>query len=228
METIANALDEQTVAKNVEDLRRATAECNDSDTTAFAKETIADTVKEYTIDKASAPGADEGVLVQITRPGATTDWRVDLHAAGRGKFLGTYGLAVGPNLDKTYHSAAESNGKFLITRDFHRDNGQLTPAVLFSWLPRARVLSDWVFSPTVGLGFDLSQLAGFLGYSATYNRNIGLSAGIAVQRVQRLKGKYHEGQEVGENLDPADLASRPYHPNAFVAITIRSVTAPFK
>jgi len=196
---------------------------------AEADALIAETTEDINIsDLFPSIGADEGVLVTITRvsdPNPPPPWVLDIHTGiGNGKFLSNYTFGFALNRDKSYFATTDAK----IAEQARRDKATMVPLVLFSWLPRKRATDSWVPSWTAGLGYDLSNPVVAVGAIWTWNRNLGIAVGLLGQKQQRLKGKYHVGDPVAANSESKDLTDPTWGPNLFVGISIRSVSALFK
>lgn len=198
---------------------------------ARARALIADTTQTIDISS-SVPslGADEGIIVTITRLGGPTpippSWILDIHTGtGNGRFLSNYTFGFALNRDKSYFATTDGSK---IAEQSKRDKATMVPLVLFSWLPRNRATNSWIPSWTAGLGYDLSNPVVAAGAIWTWNRNLGIAVGLLGQKQQRLKGKYHIGDAVAANSESKDLTDPTWGPNVFVGISIRSVSALFK
>jgi hypothetical protein len=176
-------------------------------------------------------GADEGVLLKITRVSGTNPpppWTLNIHpGTGNGKFLTNYTFGFALNRDKAYFANGTGNDA-KIAEQVKRDKAQMIPLVLFSFLSRDKAIQSGVFSWTAGLGYDLSNPVVALGGIWTWNRNIGISFGLLSQKQQRLKGKYHIGDPIAANTESKDLTDPTWGPNVFLGVSIRSVSALFK
>jgi hypothetical protein len=195
---------------------------------AELNEIIAKTTRTLEPDVVLA--ADQGLKFTIQRAeagSAAKVWRRDFHVGGPGKFVSNYVFGFSPKRDDAFFSDPTTTGKFKITEQVRRNKVDFVPLVLFGWIPASKGNDPHIHSFAAGLGFDLSHLVVAGSYLYTWHRNLGLTIGVLAQQQQRLKGQYHSGQEVGQNLTSADLTEAVWRPNVFAGISIRSVSALF-
>ncbi len=184
---------------------------------------------QLTIDKTTIklPGIfdipiGQSLKLTVQRSDDTTkSWQKVFFTAIRGNWIALSTLAFAPHRDKEYFAAPADNGKFNITTSKNRKFADVIPAVLFTWLPTKQEEDYMVPSVAGGLGFDSSNPVVFFGGSLTFNQNLGVTAGLVLQKQNRLAGKYSVGQTVGENLTSQQLEESSYHPNVFLGFTYR-------
>jgi hypothetical protein len=157
-------------------------------------------------------------------------WTTILSTGSRGQWLTTYGVTFVPLRDELFFAkAGATQGQYVITaqRADAQSGIKFLPSVLFSWLPATTRFADWAFSPTAGFGATSDAFSALVGYTATYNSNLGFSAGVAVAQQRRLLGQYSENQIVTENLTEDQLHHRVLKPAFFVSLTFRFGENPF-
>jgi hypothetical protein len=189
---------------------------------------ISKTRRDFALDVTLA--AKQGIIFTVRRsaqPNSPRVWRRDFHVGGRGNFVSNYVFGFAPNGDERYFSSPDA-GKFKITEEVRRNKIGSVPLVLFSWIPTSKGNEPHVHSVAAGLGYDLSNLVVATGYIYTYNRNLGFTVGLLAQQQRRLKGKYHTNQVIDTNLESNDLTELTWRPNAYLGVSIRSVTALFR
>lgn len=85
----------------------------------------------------------------------------------------------------------------------------------------------WSFSPTAGIGIDLTNPSVFAGLALTYRQNIALSAGGMVFRGRSLDPRYAVGQSIETSLDSEQLTRDAFRIKPFIAVSFRFGTSPF-
>ena len=166
----------------------------------------------------------ELLRVTVTRSDNGDTWIWVFTTGNRGEWRMTYGFTFVPNEDDRFVTRPQANSKFKIVSQEDHKNLDFVPSVLFTWLLGKKRAQDWVFSWTVGLGWDLEQLVVFVGPSWTYNENVNLTFGLAIHQQTRLLGRYSEDGDssiVGEALDADQLTESTFGPNAYVGVGFR-------
>jgi hypothetical protein len=237
-EMIGNPGDETEVpakAKAIDDLRSSDLyqKCTD----AAVRKPIDDALVVLTSTEIIGPvtlSSGEQLRVTVQRIGTNASvektWTIILTTGARGEWLTTFGLTFVPDDNERFFSApATEANKFVITRERDPGDSELTflPTVMFSWLATRQRGNYLVFSPTAGVGATTNTFAALLGGTATFNLNLGVTAGIAFVNQKRLLGKYTEGQVVSENLTEEQLHRNAMLPKFFFSITLRFGQSPF-
>jgi hypothetical protein len=179
-------------------------------------------------------GAGEQLRVTVQRiaPAGTVErmWSSVLTTGARGEWLTTYGLSfVRNDSQRFFMTPASEQGKFVVTRERDIESREVTfvPSILFSWVPTRQRDRYVVVSPTAGFGATSNTFAALIGATATFNLNLGVTAGIAITNHQRLAGKYAEGQVVSESLNDSQLHRQAKIPTFFLSTTFRFGRSPF-
>lgn len=180
---------------------------------------------EQSIDsnEATLLGSGEELEVLVKRKksdGTSTSWTYRLTTAS-GEWRAAYGFTFVPNEDERFFTEAQPSGAFKIMAQADRERLDYVPSVLFTWSVPQDAQRSWQNGFTAGLGYDLEQPVVFAGWAWTVHQNVIVTAGVAVHRQSRLLGRYREGQEVAENLEPAQLTEHTYGPNAFAGVAFR-------
>jgi hypothetical protein len=217
---VARAADEKSVKSALSKLSKLT-QC--ADTYARA---IDQTQSSHSV--ASEMGTGDSLKVTVTRgpADAAKTWVVLFRGRRPGAWVATYAFAFLHNLDKDYFARQTGADAYQITKENNRERITFAPAIFFSW---HRSRGRWHFTDgiTGGLGFDLSDPVVFLGYQGTIHRNLTVTGGVAAAKVNRLKGRYKEGDPLTENLDEEQLHDRPYRATGFLAVGFRFGGSPF-
>jgi hypothetical protein len=224
--------DETLVGARIAAARKEVAAIVDSAARGIAQtqldKLIQKTTRTFEPDVVMAVDTGLKFTIQRAEAGKTGKvWVRDFHVGGPGKFVSNYVFAFAPKMDDAFFSDPTANSKFKITEQVRRNKVDYVPLVLFGWVPASAGNDPNIHSFAGGLGFDLSHLVVAGSYLYTWHRNLGLTVGVLAQQQQRLKGQYHVGQEIGQNLTSADLTEAVWRPNVFVGISIRSVSALF-
>jgi len=158
--------------------------------------------------------------------------------SGKGDWLVLYGFNFVKDEDEKYftkENTGDGSVDYVITRERNGDGSVLAPSVYFMYLPAK---NDGWLSPiswrkgnsfggvSSGLGFDQSNPNVFLGYGIGWGSNVMVTAGLVYRRVQRLSGRYGEGEVVPVVLTN-DLVDETYKPAAYVGVAFRFGANPF-
>jgi hypothetical protein len=173
----------------------------------------------------------DSVHVVITRKRekvADVTWDVTFATRPPGEFQAVYGFAFLPSNDRTYTARPATNGTYTIVRDHDRTTADFAPVVFFQWIPaKSPGQNIWPPNFTAGIGFDRDNISVYGGLTAVFHRNIGIAAGIAMQKEKRLAGQYKDGDIIKDNLTADQLSKTTYAPNLFIALTFRFGSQPF-
>lgn len=164
-----------------------------------------------------------------TQDGTSRTWNFVYTTGARGSWRTLYALAFVPNIiaqDEHYFTEV-SGSAFEIRRGSKRTGIDYVPAVLFGWMSTESELSNWAWSFTGGLGFDLSAPVALLGANLTYNQNVSFVFGAAAHSQRRLLARYRDRQIVPTNLEENQLHESIFRFNPFVAVAFRFQTNPF-
>jgi hypothetical protein len=101
-------------------------------------------------------------------------WTLAISGGPRGAWVTTYGVSIVPSRDEPHFAKALDGGKFAVTKEADVDDVRLIPSLFFSWLPRKRMLGDFSFGPTAGLGLRKDKAAVFGGVGADLQQEPGL------------------------------------------------------
>jgi hypothetical protein len=224
-ESLGKATSEPQVADTVRKVRAAvgTGTCKDAAKLAKVNEWLAKTV--YLIPDRRV--VREGVEIVLTVTRGENIWTLVVSGGPRGLWLTTYGVSIVPSRDEPHFAKSVGDDKFVITAETEIDDVRMIPSIFFSWLPRKRMLGDFAFGPTAGLGLTKDKAAVFGGVGVTYNWNLAFIAGAAVSPHTRLNGRYTAGQEVGEALSDDQVNRQAFRPTWLIALTFRFAGNPF-
>lgn len=211
---LLKATDEKKVKALVSKVEQAlgTKTCNDHQKVKSAETAIGATKRSLEVE------LGEGRIVSVTlaKTGSKDKWEVSLETPLPGKWVANWGAAILPNEDEEYFSKDNGEGGYTITDKSGDGDLEIVPSIFYTWVPNYDSKKKWNHGPTLGLGLDSSDLAVFAGWNATYQNGIGVTAGIAVHKQERLLGEYNEGQTVSENIQT--LTEEKYDTNWFVAL----------
>jgi hypothetical protein len=155
------------------------------------------------------------LTVTVTRPGVT--FKLVLPGTARGEWRTSYGFFFVPDRDERYF--VNTNKK--IQKDAGREEFDFVPTIVFTFFPNGGVERAGIGGLTAGLGYDLEKPFVFGGASWAYNENVIFTGGVAFHPQSRLLGKYHAGDEVSAELEPAQLVESTYGPNVYAGISFR-------
>ncbi len=189
-----------------------------------------DKIKEWlaktTVIVPGAFVAHSGVEIILTALRDEKIWTMVVSGGERGQWLTTYGVSIVPSKDERYFLKPVGD-KFKVTAEQEVDDLRMIPSVYFSWLPRKRMLGDFAFGPTAGLGLSKSKPAVFAGFGLTYNWNLAFIGGLAVSPHTVLNGRYKADDELSETVADDQLNREVYKPTWVVAVTFRFAGNPF-
>lgn len=203
--------------------------CENSDTRTFFREKLKEmTTKKITGNYFLRKG--ERLSIIITRHADEANnitekkWNIIINNSKRGEWMVDYGFGFpiySFNKPEEYFLKAkrDTSNIFIVTKQEINKTTDPIASVFFHWFPADDELSDFSQSITGGLGTDLQNLAIFLGYSLTYNKNISLSVGIVANKISILNSKYKLGEELTEST--IELNDKVFRFNPFVAMTFR-------
>jgi hypothetical protein len=164
---------------------------------------------------------NETVTVTIKRADdPTKQWVLTGKSDPAGFWKTTYGFAL------TFQSFAKSEEFYLDKNNTIRKETEVNkidymPAVFFTYIPYKHL--DYWASPglTAGLGVDFNiNPALFLALSFTHKENIGIQIGLCAYQLKYLKGRYKEGDVIGEqNFDEDNLHRKLFKINPFFALS---------
>lgn len=166
----------------------------------------------------------EAVSIVVTRDEKVWTW--ELVGDNIGEWVMSFGFGFcSSSLEATkYHlEPVNDTSTFKITKDSKPGVLDLSyiPAIFYSFLPATKYNSNYNWSLTAGLGFDLSAPVVFVGGGFMFHQNIGVSMGMAFQQQSKLLPQYTEGQILNSSLEKDQLHERIYRPNLFIAINFR-------
>lgn len=118
------------------------------------------------------------------------------------------------------------SSEFRITEEEDRKGLDFIPSVMFSYIKNNNN-KDWKWSLTGGLGVDTNKPTVFLGISAFYHYNLGISVGLIAHPQKQLLGKYEEGEILSELIETDQLHYEPYRINPFFSVSFRFAENPF-
>jgi hypothetical protein len=120
---------------------------------------------------------------------------------------------------------------YTITKQHNRLRQVFSPAVMFTWSSRARLLgkvSSWSPVPIAGLGFDGSDPNVFAGVAFIYHTNLALNVGVGMTKVKKLVGSLTPNTDVKDQLTDAQLYESTYKPRLFFGVSFRFGENPLK
>lgn len=176
--------------------------------------------------------ASQAVEVSIFRKSDNSSeevWKFIYEAPMAGQWVTTYGFSfVAPIFDEPerYFSQSKDSG-FIVAQEDIKNRPQFIPSIFFTWIPNKVGWNGFNLSGTGGLGFDFEAPTVFLGGSLIYHYNISLNIGIVAHQQEFLRGKYSNGQAIGENLSSDQLHEKLYTVNPFVSLSFRLGKSPF-
>ena len=142
------------------------------------------------------------------------EWTYTLEAKADGKFVGNWGVAILPNQDEGFFTKDNGEGGFAITEKGNNSGVGLVPAVFYTYVPNYDPNKEWVNGPSLGLGLDQENLSLFAGWSLFYRTRMGITAGLAVHKQERLLGEFTAGQILKESTET--LTDEDYDLNLFL------------
>lgn len=160
-------------------------------------------------------------LVLTIKGGKDETWTFIASTQSRGSWVGSWGVAIIPNKDRSYYAKPNGGGAYTVTEKHDNNSVDLVPAVFYSWLPRDKEAKDCVWSPVGGIGLDNSNLTLFLGAGFIYNRNLSVFFGPVAHKQRRLKGEFTSGQTISDPLTSDALVETVYKINGFLSIGLR-------
>lgn len=160
-------------------------------------------------------------LVLTIKGGKDETWTFIASTQSRGSWVGSWGVAIIPNKDRSYYANPNGGGAYTVTEKHDNDSVDLVPAVFYSWLPTGKETKDCVWSPVGGIGLDNSNLTLFFGLGFIYNRNLSVFFGPVAHKQRRLKGEFTTGQTISDPLTSDALTETVYKINGFVSIGLR-------
>ncbi|HEV8319897.1 MAG TPA: hypothetical protein VGQ10_20950 [Vicinamibacterales bacterium] len=223
-ETLAKATDETQVGETVRRIRvaLAAAVCTTPAKLAKINEWLVLTIHVVPGQYVVRAGAE--ILLTVSRDDKV--WTLAISGGPRGAWVTTVGVSIVPSRDEPHFTKALDGGKFAVTREADVDDLRLIPSLFFSWLPRKRMLGDFSFGPTAGLGLTKDKAAVFGGVGLTYNRNLAFITGVAFSPHTRLRGRYTAGEELTESLSDEQINREVYRPTWLFAMTFRFGSKP--
>ncbi len=187
------------------------------------------TLRKISLKKAYKKQNGKNITILISRE--ERNWKFLIEGDPVGSFQVTYGFGfTSLNGQKEYYSKSMLDTMaFTITKKNENDILDLnyTPAIFVSFLPYKKYGKPFYFSPTIGLGFDTENPVVFLGLSAFYYQNIGISLGVAGQKRAFLNNRYNENDIISENLDFDQLHEEKYRPLFYFSVNFRLKENPF-
>ncbi|HYO47796.1 MAG TPA: hypothetical protein VEY33_14020, partial [Gemmatimonadota bacterium] len=173
----------------------------------------------------------QSLVVRVERINPSRTWEVTFDTGPKGDWRTSYGFGFIASAfaqpERFVAKQIEGDG-FRIEKEENRDRLDFIPALFLTWMSAEHELEDLVYSPSLGLGFDLRSPVVLGGLAFTYNHNISLNVGLAFHQQKRLAGQYNEGDVVRENLQSEQLHEEIYVVNPFFSFSIRSLSNPFK
>jgi len=152
-------------------------------------------------------------------------WKKIITTGSPGNWDTTFGFVFTKDDNEDYYTKDDGAGNYIVTRKEDHSGLSLTPSVFFSWMPDKGTGLTYGF--TAGLGIDLTNPAIMVGGNVIFNRNLGISIGLIVNKRKRLDGRYKEGEDAGSDLGDDALTEDVYRKSPFVAITYRFNESPF-
>jgi hypothetical protein len=172
-----------------------------------------------------------GEIVVITVSRGQKIWTWEFIGESTGEWVISYGFGFCSSAleAKKYHLQQLNDTSFQIKKDEKPRALELSyvPAVFYSFLPSSKYNSDFNWSISAGLGFDLSAPVVFFGGGFMFHQNIGVNLGVAFQQQNKLKPQYSDGQILRTPLEKDQLHDHIYRPNAFISINFRFGKNPF-
>jgi len=175
---------------------------------------------------------EEGDIVTIIVSRDDKIWTWEFVGEPIGKWVLSYGFGFCSSAleARTYHIKQLNDTSFQIQKSKKPGVLDLSyiPSIFYSFLPASRYKSNFNWSITAGLGFDLSAPVVFFGGGFMFHQNIGINVGLALQQQSRLKPQYSENEILKVSLEKDQLHDKIYRPNAFISINFRFSENPFK
>lgn len=173
----------------------------------------------------------QNLIVTVTRTAEgqpAKSWTKTFVGPSKGEWITTYGFSFvidGFAPSATYTAEEDGNGGFVIQQDRTREHLKFVPSFFFTFVPSGP--QNLRPAASGGLGFDLSNPIVFLAPGLVWNRNLTLHVGLAAAKVDRLLGRYQEGQIVATTLTPEQLRQQVYRLNPFVSVSFNFTSNPF-
>jgi hypothetical protein len=169
-------------------------------------------------------GAEVRSWKQVFTTGPVGEWRVTY---GYAAHFNAWGGTQGPFAKRQSYYSAPEGSKFLVSRRKDRGGVDLSPAILYHFMPAEneskRVTSGW----TAGIGTDLKDPLVVAGYSWTYWQNLNVQLGFLARRERQLLGKYAVGDTIASDLSSEQLTEPTIRIRPHIALTLRFGTNPF-
>lgn len=193
-----------------------------------AEEAIAAT-RAILLDNVISPG--EYLQLTISRQkadGKTVSWVFSFEAGEKGKWITSYGFSFVTQFisNEGAYFLDQQADEFIITEKEDRTSLNFLPSIMFSYLWNND--KSLKFSPTMGLGVDTNKPTAFLGLSAFYNYNLGLTLGFVAHPQQQLAGQYKPGDVLTELIETNQLHQDNYKINFFFSFSYRFGQNPFE
>jgi hypothetical protein len=156
-------------------------------------------------------------------------WTATFEGQDRGKWQMSYGFGFVYNQwspSNTYTSKEVTGvaNTYTVTNTHNPERLSFFPTIYYGWIPSGSGIHGWQPAWGVGVGFDLSNPAIFPSFDLVYNKNVTLHLGVAVAKVNKLRGQYHEGDTIKTNLTPDELVQSVYRINPSFAISLNTVS----
>lgn len=177
-------------------------------------------------------GSSEILEIEVSRikkDGEKLTWKRIYKTPPKGKWITSYGFSfIFPCHQSLYHTV-ETEGIYKIDRIKNRYGLIYSPSIFFSFIPQERISTNWVCSPTAGLGYDFKESfpTVFMGCSFIYNHNLLLNFGLSANKQNTISKDYFAGQELSEPLEFSKLHEQIYKINPFISVSMRFGKNPF-
>jgi hypothetical protein len=185
------------------------------------------TTKSITVDE----GDYIEVIIERKIRNKSKKWHYKYLPPSNSKWVAHYGFSFIDKIgsrEHTFFTKRIGVDTFSIQSENGRSTLLYVPTIFYSWLPSYSPNSSFDYSITGGLGFDLSAPTVYLGFSAFYHHNLGLSLGISAHKQKFLFGKYNEGDIIKENLNDSQLHDSQYTVNPTLSLIFKFDKNPSK
>lgn len=153
-------------------------------------------------------------------------WDYRFFTPGDKRWFVSYGFAVSADDNQSFYTkpVEGQDGKFEILEKADSKEQLLTPAVFFNANLGSWKSIDWLAAG--GLGVNSDSISIFAGLGLSVYKNLSLLVGATVRETERLDGRYHVGQVVGENLESGALGEETYRTFLFLSLGFRFGSPP--
>lgn len=152
-------------------------------------------------------------------------WSLNILTGPAGEWRINYGFAIIRNNDQLY--TAQSTSTIRRSNKSSDWNFDALPVLMFSYYDPKYDARGWDWGPTAGFGLDFTNPTVLLGLQLNYHQNLFVSVGGVINKQERLKSTYSNGQVLSTMVQDADLVEQKFGASYFLSVTLRFDTNPF-